>query len=99
MKALGFVEVSGTVAAIETLDEMVKTAEVEFVTWEKRLGGRLVTVIVAGSVSAVAAAVESGVVKANGITRAVAHAVIPNPHPEIIKMLQISQRKNEFTEW
>ena len=57
MKSLGFIEVSGVVAAIEALDTMVKTADVEFVTWERKLGGRLVTIIVQGDVSAVTQAV------------------------------------------
>ena len=93
MKALGFVEVSGVVAAIEALDAMLKTADVEFVTWEKKLGGRLVTVVVTGSISAVQEAVESGTERANKITKTVAHAVIANPHEEVIKLIQISANK------
>ena len=41
-KAYGFIEVEGVVAAVDALDIMCKTAEVEFATWERRLGGRLV---------------------------------------------------------
>ena len=93
MKALGFVEVSGVVAAIEALDAMLKTADVEFVTWEKKLGGRLVTVVVTGSISAVQEAVESGSARANKITKTVAHALIANPHEEVIKLLEISAKK------
>jgi ethanolamine utilization protein EutM len=93
MKALGFVEVSGVVAAVEALDSMLKTADVEFVTWEKKLGGRLVTIVVTGSISAVQAAVESGSARANGITKTVAQAVIANPHEEVVKLLQISAKK------
>ena len=93
MKALGFVEVSGVVAAVEALDSMLKTADVEFVTWEKRLGGRLVTIVVTGSISAVQAAVESGAARANAITKTVAQAVIANPHEEIVKLLEISAEK------
>ena len=93
MKALGFVEVSGVVAAVEALDSMLKTADVEFVTWEKRLGGRLVTIVVTGSISAVQEAVENGTARANGITKTVAHAVIANPHEEVIRLIQISAEK------
>ena len=57
--SLGFFEISGVVAAVNALDLMVKAADVEFVTWEKKLGGRLVTVIVRGEVSAVRAAIEA----------------------------------------
>ena len=35
MKSLGLVEVSGVTAAIDCLDIMCKSAEVEFVTWER----------------------------------------------------------------
>ena len=44
---------------------MCKTAEVEMVTWEKKLGGRLVTIIIRGDVSAVTQAIETAA--ANGI--------------------------------
>ena len=56
MKSLGLVEVQSTTAAIDCLDLMCKAADVDFVTWERKLGGRLVTVIVEGQVSAVTAA-------------------------------------------
>ena len=58
LESLGFVEVSGVTAAVDALDIMCKSAEVELVTWERKLGGRLVTIIVTGKVSAVKAAVE-----------------------------------------
>ena len=48
-KALGFVEISGVTAAVDALDIMCKTSDVTFVTWERKLGGRLVTLIVAKS--------------------------------------------------
>ena len=57
--ALGFIEISGVVAAGDALDIMCKTADVELVTWERKLGGRLVTLIVRGNVSAVTQAVET----------------------------------------
>jgi microcompartment protein CcmL/EutN len=59
MQALGFVEISGVTAAVDALDIMCKSADVEFVTWERKLGGRLVTIIVTGNISAVTAAVEN----------------------------------------
>jgi len=93
MSALGFVEVSGVVAAIEALDSMLKTADVEFVTWENRLGGRLVTVVVSGSVSAVKEAIEIGSARANEITKTVAQAIIANPHEEVMKLIKISAKK------
>ncbi|WP_026487272.1 BMC domain-containing protein [Caldanaerobius polysaccharolyticus] len=93
MNAIGLIEITGLVAAIEALDAMLKAADVEFLTWEKRLGGRLVTVIVKGEVSAVQEAISTGKVRADEITRAVAWAVIPSPHPETMRMISISASK------
>ena len=53
MKSLGLLEITGVTAAVTALDIMCKTADVEFVTWERKLGGRLVTIIVQGEVAAV----------------------------------------------
>lgn len=88
MKSLGMIEVSGVTGAIDCLDIMCKSADVEFVTWERKLGGRLVTVVVQGNVSAVTAAVQNAV--ANGIVKPCAHAVIASPHEETWRILQIS---------
>ena len=88
MKSLGLIEVSGVTGAIDCLDIMCKSADVEFVTWERKLGGRLVTVVVQGDVSAVTAAVENAV--ANGLVKPCAHAVIASPHEETWRLLQIS---------
>ena len=88
MKSLGMIEVSGVTGAKECLDIMCKSADVELVTWERKLGGRLVTVVVQGDVSAVTAAVENAV--ANGVVKPVAHAVIASPHEETWRILQIS---------
>jgi microcompartment protein CcmL/EutN len=93
MKALGFVEVSGIVAAVEAIDSMLKAADVEFVTWEKKLGGRLVTIVVTGEISSVQEAVEIGATSANRITKTVAHAIIANPHEEVFKLIEISAKK------
>lgn len=60
MNSLGILEVQGLVASIEGLDAMLKAAAVRLIHTEKRLGGRLVTIVVAGSVADVTAAVEAG---------------------------------------
>ena len=52
-KALGLIELPNCADAVEALDVMLKTADVEFLTWEKKLGGRLVTIFLQGAVSAV----------------------------------------------
>ena len=93
MQALGFVEISGVTAAVDALDIMCKAAEVEFVTWERKLGGRLVTIIVTGSISAVTAAVENAAVEnaaAMAIKKPVATAIIANPHEETRRLVELS---------
>ena len=87
-KSYGFIEIPSTSAAITALDIMLKTADVEFVTWEKKLGGRLVTVVIQGTVSAVTEAVEA--VSQKSIKDSVAKAIIANPHEEIVKMVELS---------
>ena len=88
MKSLGLIEVPSVTAAVDCLDIMCKTADVEFVTWERKLGGRLVTVIVQGSVSAVTEAVEAAVAQA--VITPVSHAVIANPHEETMRIVNLS---------
>ena len=91
MKSLGFIELPSVTAAIEALDTMCKTADVEFVTWEKKLGGRLVTIIVQGNVSAVTQAVETAA--ASAMKKPCVHFVIANPHEETWKMVQKSAQR------
>ena len=88
MKALGFIEVSGVVAAVDALDVMCKSSAVEFVTWERKLGGRMVTVIVTGTVSDVTEAVECA--QRNGKAPIMASNVIANSHDETVRMVQLS---------
>ena len=87
-KSYGLIEIPSTTAAIDALDIMCKTADVEFVTWEKKLGGRLVTIIVQGTVSAVTEAVEAAA--AHSIKEPVAKTVIANPHEEIVRIVKKS---------
>ena len=87
-KSLGFIEISGVTAAIDALDIMCKTAVVELVTWDRKLGVRFVTLIVKGSVSAVTEAVEAAA--AHAIKKPVAKAVIANPHPETERLVALS---------
>jgi len=85
--------VSGVVAAVDALDIMCKSAEVSLVSWERKLGGRLVTLIVTGNVSAVTAAVENA--KAQCIKKPCAVAVIANPHPETVRLAELSAKRLE----
>ena len=87
-KSYGFIEITGVVAAMDALDIMCKTADVELASWERKLGGRLVTIIVQGDVAAVTEAVEAAAT--NAIKKPASYAVIANPHEEIVKMVELS---------
>ena len=87
-KAYGFIEITGVVAAINALDIMCKTADVELASWERKLGGRLVTLIVQGDVSAVTEAINAAV--AGAIKKPASYAVIARPHEEIVKLVELS---------
>ena len=86
-KAVAFLEVQALVAAIAGLDAMVKAADVKLIHVEKRLGGRLVTVVVEGSVSAVTAALEAGKAEAAKVGKVKCAEVIARPHPDIMAFL------------
>lgn len=87
----GLIEVSGVVAAIDSLDAMCKAASVSLVTWERKLGGRLVTIIVEGDVADVTAAVEAAknTAKVNHHILA-AFGIIAAPSEEIRKIVAVS---------
>ena len=94
MKSLGLIELPNLTDAIEVLDVMLKTANVKFLTWEKALGGRLVTVFVQGEVSDVTEAIES--VKGSHIGNIVASAIIANPHEETMRLVEISAKRQKI---
>ena len=87
-KSYGFIEITSVVAAVNALDIMCKTADVELASWERKLGGRLVTIIVEGDVAAVTAAVNAAVEGA--IKKPASYAVIARPHEEIVKLVELS---------
>lgn len=87
--AIGIVDITFLTNAIVALDEMLKTSDVKLVGYEKKLGGKLVTIIIEGAVSAVemaVARVQEMPFKDKPIKLAV---TISRPHPEITKLLQI----------
>lgn len=84
MQALGLIETRGLLPAIECLDIMLKSAQVELI--EKcNVGGGLVTIAVTGDVGAVQASVEAGASAAQqlGSEVLVSRHVIPRPHSDI----------------
>ncbi len=86
--AYGFIEITGVVAAIDVIDIMCKVADVSLATWERKLGGRLVTLVIEGDVAAVQQAIEAGV--ANALKKPVASGILPNPHPEVVRIVELS---------
>jgi microcompartment protein CcmL/EutN len=66
---------------------MVKAANVRLIHVEKRLGGRLVTVVVEGSVSDVTAALEAGKAAAAEVGNVKLAEVIARPHPDVMSFL------------
>lgn len=86
--AYGFIEITGVVAAMDALDIMCKAADVSLATWERKLGGRLVTLVVEGEVEAVRQSVEAAT--AGALKKPVSTGILPNPHPEIVRMVQLS---------
>ena len=83
MNALGFIETTGLIAAIEAADVMVKSANVSLVKKEY-VGKGLVTVVIEGDVGAVSCARDAGVeaVKTLG-NELFAYNVIPSPAQEL----------------
>ena len=87
-KAIALLEVQAMVTAIVGLDAMIKAANVQLIHVEKRLGGRLVTVVVEGSVSAVQAAAEAGRAAAEKGGNVKLCEVLARPHSEVMKFLR-----------
>lgn len=88
---IGLLEVEGLVASIEGLDAMVKTSDVRLVHTEKRLGGRLVTLVVTGKVDAVAVALEAGKKRAEALGPVYGCGVIARLHEEVGKFFDFSE--------
>lgn len=89
--SIALLEVDGLVASIVGLDAMLKAADVRLVHTEKRLGGRLVTLIVAGKVDAVTSALEHGQNLAAPLGKVYGNEVIANPHPELLKFFDMGE--------
>jgi len=85
--ALGIVEIQAYANALYAADTMLKQSDVELLNCEKKLGGRLVTIIVTGSVSSATEAVER-VKNVFASTNAIkVSGVIANPSREILKFI------------
>lgn len=88
--AFGLVEVLGSSNAIIAADRMLKTSEVQFLTWDYKCGGH-VLIFMSGSVAAVTAAVDA--VKENPPCEIFLTAVISNPSPETVRLVEDRAKK------
>ena len=94
MQAIGLFEIKGNVPAVVAVDAMTKAANVHLLTWEQKLGGWLVTIVIQGEVSAVQAAIDAA--NRTAISKVAASAVIANPHPEVMRQIETSQRRQGY---
>lgn len=93
MKALGLIEVVGFTAGVQALDAMLKTANVELVSTENSLGGRLVTIMVKGNIMDVKEAIENAKIAVNQVGEIASSVCINNPHDEVKKLVLQSSKK------
>ncbi len=81
-QALGLIETRGLVGAIEAADAGLKAAPVALLGSE-RVDAALVTVLFAGDVASVKAAVDAGAAAAERVGELVSVHVIPRPDPQV----------------
>lgn len=87
-EALGVVEVLYFTTALKLTDAMCKSSDVKLLTSENTLGGKLVTIIVGGSISSVNAAIDAVRLAVQGREELLKNAVvISRPHEEIMKFI------------
>ena len=86
MEALGMIETKGFIALIEATDAMMKSANVQFMGWDK-VGSGLVTAFVTGDVAAVKAATDAGANAAGRVGEVVSVQVIALPHEDLNMVL------------
>ena len=77
-EALGLIETTGMVPALEGADKMLKSAAVELIAYEN-IGSTLVTIMVKGDVAAAKASVEAGAAAAKEIGKLTSKNVMPRP--------------------
>ena len=86
MEALGMIETKGFIALVEATDAMLKSANVQFLGWDK-VGGGMVTSFVNGDVGAVKAATDAGANGAGRVGEILSVQVIARPHGDLTKVL------------
>ena len=92
MEALGMIETKGFIAMVEATDAMMKSANVQFMGWDK-VGSGLVTAFVTGDVAAVKAATDAGANSAGRVGEVVSVQVIARPHDDLGTVLPARKTK------
>lgn len=87
--AIGLLEIQGFVASVEALDAMAKAAEVKLIHTERRLGGRLCTLVISGSVSNVKAALDAGKNEGAKLGKVYGCETIANVSGEVVKFFDV----------
>jgi ethanolamine utilization protein EutM len=92
MEALGMIETKGFIAMVEATDAMMKSANVQFMGWDK-VGSGMVTAFVTGDVAAVKAATDAGANAAGRVGEVISVQVIARPHDDLGIVLPKSKTK------
>jgi len=92
MEALGMIETKGFIALVEATDAMMKSANVQFMGWDK-VGSGLVTTFVTGDVAAVKAATDAGANAAGRVGEVISVQVIARPHDDLGTVLPAGKSK------
>ena len=92
MEALGMIETKGFISMVEATDAMLKSANVQFMGWDK-VGSALATAFVTGDVGAVKAATDAGANAAGRVGEVVSVQVIARPHEDLVKVLPAGKKK------
>lgn len=99
-EAIGVIEIQYFTFALEVADGMTKAANVQIITSENYLGGRLVSLVIAGSIPDVNAAIEvaENICERKPKNPLKMAVLISNPHPEILKFILPQKKEVEQTE-
>lgn len=88
--AFAIVEVLGNSNAVVCVDQMLKTSDVHFLSWNTKCGGHT-TIVMGGEVSAATAAVEA--VKDHQVCEVFMSAVISAPSEELRRIIEEDAKK------
>lgn len=88
--AFAIVEVLGNANAVICVDQMLKTSDVHFLSWNTKCGGHT-TLVMGGEVSAAQAAVDA--VKDNQLCEVFMSAVISAPSDELRRIIEEDAKK------